>query len=168
MSTSIGALLFTAGAGLLIASGSTFADDQSQLAASARLDPSEIGELTLTEVAAHKFSHDSIGQKAGIEPGSYGSRESLAASAGLTPDEAAGMTLTEIAAYHFNHGSSDGNQQTVGGGWRVTMASRSVGASQLAHSAGLTEAEAQGMSLRQIAAYFFNNGSADSKRTDLP
>jgi hypothetical protein len=77
------------------------------------------------------------------------------------------MTLTEVAAYHFNNGSSGDNQQTIRGA-RVTMASRSVGASQLAHSAGLTEADAQGMSLRQIAAYLFNNGSGDWQRTDLP
>ena len=42
--------------------------------------------------------------------------------------------------------------------------------SQLAHSAGLTDAEAQDMSLRQIAAYAFNRGapSQDWQRTDLP
>jgi hypothetical protein len=169
MRTHLKTLLLTAGACIAIASVPSFADDRSQLAATAGLDTSEIEELTLTEVAAVKFSRDSIGQKAAIEPGSNGARGHLAVSAGLSPDQAEAMTLTVIAAYHFNRGSSDEDQQTISSGEeRVTMASRN--ASQLAHSAGLTDAEAQQLSLRQIAAHAFNRGapSQDWQRTDLP
>jgi len=170
MSTHVKNLLLITGACLTIASGPAFSDDLSQLAASAGIDASKIEELTLTEVAAYKFSRDSIGQKAGIEPGSNGPSEPLAVSAGLSADQASGMTLTVIAAYHFNRGSSDEDQQTIRSSERVTMASRSPDTSQLAHSAGLADAEAQDMSLRQIAAYAFNRGapSQDWQRTDLP
>ena len=122
MSTKLTAVLLAAGASLALASGPVLADELDQLAASAGLEASEIEGLTLTEVAAYKFSRDSIGQKAGIEPGSNGTRERLAASAGLSADEADGMTLTEIAAYHFNRGSSGENQQTIRSSARVTVA----------------------------------------------
>jgi hypothetical protein len=170
MSTNLRPLLVAAGACLAIASGAAYADDLDQLAATAGLEASEIEGLTLTEVAAYKFNRDSIGQRAAIEPGSNGTREQLAESAGLTADDADGMTLTVIAAYHFNRGSSGDDQQTIRGGSRVTMASRSLGASQLAREAGLTEAEAETLSLRQIAAHVFNRGgpAEDWQRTDLP
>lgn len=171
MSTNLRALLLAAGAGLAIASGPAVADDLDQLAASAGLEASEIEGLTLTEVAAYKFNRDSIGQRAGIEPGSNGTSERLAKSAGLSAGEADEMSLTVIAAYHFNRGSSDENQQTIrSGGSHVTMASRSAGAAQLAHDAGLSDAEASNLSLRQIAAYVFNRGGPpqDWQRTDLP
>jgi hypothetical protein len=170
MNTPLRSLLFATGASVAIVSGPVFADELDQLAASAGLEASEVEGLTLTEVAAYKFSRDSIGQRSGIEPGSNGTREQLAESAGLSADDADGMTLTVIAAYHFNRGSSGENQQTVRSGSRVTMASRSVGASQLAHDAGLTDAEAENLSLRQIAAYVFNRGGPkeDWQRTDLP
>ena len=101
--------------------------------------------------------------------------EQLAAAAGLGADEAAGVSLTEIAAHFFNRGSSGQDRQTVRSGDGVTMVARqaatgpSAGARQLAASAGLSEEEARGLSLRQIAAYAFNRGesSQDWQRTDL-
>ena len=90
MSTKLKALLLAAARALRSRPGLPSPTTGSQLAASAGLDPSQVEELTLTEIAAYKFSRDSIGQKAGVEPGSNGAREHLAASAGLSADEADG------------------------------------------------------------------------------
>ena len=76
------------------------------------------------------------------------------------------MGLTEIAGHFFNRGSSAQDQQTVHSDEGVTMGTQqaatgpSAGVRQFVASAGLTEEEAQGMSLRQIAAHVFNRSGS--------
>jgi hypothetical protein len=178
MRANLKSLLLAATASLAL-TGAAFAEGgKEQLAASAGIRPAEAQQLTLTEIAAHKFNRDVSGadeQKVRIEPGrSIGTPEQLASAAGLGADDASTMSLTEIAAHFFNRASSDQDQQTVHTDEGVTMVSRqdsygpSAGLRQLAASAGLTVEEAQGMSLRQIAAHAFNRGEGyqDWQRTD--
>jgi len=178
MTTTFKSLLLGATAALAIASGAVAAD-RNQLAASAGVSPAEAAQLTLTEIAAIKFNQDVSGgdrQKVRIEPGhSNGQPWQLAAAAGISAEEASTLTLSEIAGRFFNKGADRDDQQTVrvgGGESGVVVATRqqlSPGARQLAASAGLTAEEAQGLSLRQIAAHAFNQSesSQDRQRTDL-
>jgi len=173
MRTDLKKVLLIAGASLMAASGASIAGERDQLAVSAGIAPSDAETMTLTELSAHKFNRDSVGQKVDFEP-RQPSRpsEQLVTQAGLTPDEASAMSLTEVAAYFFNRGSSSQEQQTihVTVGTREATTALSPGAARLAASAGLSEEEAQGLSLRQIAAHAFNRSesSQDRQRTDLP
>jgi hypothetical protein len=89
----------------------------------------------------------------------------LAASAGIDPAAAAQMSLTEIAAAKFNRDGDADDRQTVGSAAApievdqiVTVSSRSPARqpAQLVAAAGLSPAEAQGLTLSQIAAVKFN------------
>ena len=177
MTIQIKTLLLGATAALALATAAPAAD-RSQLAANAGLTSAEAEQLTLTEIAAQKFSRDSENrQRAAIEPGTSGNApRQLAATAGVASDEARNLDLTQIAARFFNRGSSDQDQQTVaaqGEGSLYVMGTRQQPAGdtarQLARSAGLSEDEARGLSLRQIAAHAFNRGefSQDAQRVDL-
>ncbi len=81
----------------------------------------------------------------------------LAAGAGLSQSEAAGMTLTEIAAAKFNRDSGGDDQQTISHATPVRV--DPARHARLVAAAGLTPAEAQGMTLTQLAAGVFNAGS---------
>jgi hypothetical protein len=177
MTIRIQTLLLGATAALALATAAPAAD-RSQLAANAGVSPAEAQQLTLTEIAAQKFSRDTENtQRVGIEPGtSANAPRQLAATAGVAPDEATNLDLTQIAARFFNRASSDQDQQTValqGQESLYVMGTRQQPAGdtarQLARSAGLSDEEARGLSLRQIAAHAFNRGesSQDAQRVDL-
>jgi hypothetical protein len=177
MTNQIKALLLGATAALALATAAPAAD-RSQLAANAGLSPAEAQQLTLTEIAAQKFSRDSENaQRAAIEPGTAADApRQLAATAGVAPDDARNLDLTQIAARFFNRASGDQDQQTVaprGQESLYVMGTRQQPAGdtarQLARSAGLSDEEARGLSLRQIAAHAFNRGESnqDAQRVDL-
>jgi hypothetical protein len=142
---------------VVFASAPAFAD---QLAANAGLSPAAAQGLSLTEIAQAKFNRDTRGddRHVFVVPGHAGGYDQLAASAGLSPVEASGMTLGEIYVAKINRDARGDEQQAVKGGGAV-MASRSTtgGADyvQLAASAGISPADAAGMSLREIAAAKF-------------
>jgi hypothetical protein len=135
---------------------------QSQLAASAGLSPAEAAGLSLTEIAQAKFNRDTRGDDRHeiVEYGvaSPAARADLAANAGLTPVAAQG-TLTEIAALKFNRDTRGDDRQTVQRS-DATMAARSIADNrawaQLIAGAGLTQEEAAGLSLSEIARAKFD------------
>jgi hypothetical protein len=154
-----------AAAAVALAAAPAFAD---QLAANAGLSPSEAQGLTLTQIAQVKFNRESDTddrQAVIIVPGNSASYDQLAASAGLSPAEARGMTLDEIFVAKVNKESDTDDQQLVSGG-NVTMASRSPFSAnpQFAASAGLSPAEAAGMSLTEIAAAKFARDTGADNR----
>jgi hypothetical protein len=125
------------------------------------------------------LKHLALGATAAVSIASAGiaaDRTQLIANARLTPAEAEQLTLNEIAARFFNRSSGDQDQQTVpasGPEYRAVVAARgpaalSPNARQLAASAGLSAEEARGMSLRQIAAHFFNRSSGDQDQQTVP
>jgi hypothetical protein len=82
----------------------------------------------------------------------------LAASAGIT--DAHGMSLSEIAAVKFNNDTRGDDQQAV----EHVMAPIYVDATRHAHlirQAGLTPAEAEGLTLSELAAAKHNAGASD-------
>lgn len=84
----------------------------------------------------------------------------LAASAGLSAAEAEGMTLSEIAAMKFNKDTRGDDQQAV---THVTVPIRvdATRDAQIIRQAGLTPAEAEGLTLAEIAAAKHNAGASD-------
>lgn len=118
--------------------------------------------LTLTEAAQAKFNRDSAPGDAHVTvvpvtpSGDYGR---LAASFGMTPEEAQRLDLAQIFVAKVNHGAA-ANEQMLMKGASVTLSTRSpyqADRTRLATSAGLTPAEASGMSLSEIAAAKFAN-----------
>ncbi len=146
------------------------AADTSQLAAAAGISPAEASTMSLTEIAAAKFNRDSAGDDrqstshataTAVDPARHAQ---LIAAAGLTPDEATGLTLTQLAASAFNASSDGDARQPV-----VSMSSRgpvvlTSADAHLAFAAGLTPAEARGMSLTEVAAAKFNRDTRDDDR----
>ena len=180
MNTNLKSLLLVAAASLALSSGASVAGGREQLAASAGIRPSrgrtsDADRNRRSQIQPRRFHSPTSRKSASSLTGRTGNPEQLAAAAGLRADEAAAMNLTEIAARFFNRGSSGQDQQTVRSDEGVTMGARqtatglSAGARQLAASAGLTEEEARGLSLRQIAAHAFNHDESfqDRQRTDL-
>ena len=139
----------------------------SQLAASAGISPEVAQGLSLTEIAQAKFNRESSQQDRHeiVVPGSNGNVAQLAASAGLSASEASGMSINEIFVAKINREGGRDVQQVVKGG-DVTVTSRSAanGAAygQLAASAGLSAAEAAGMTLGEIAAAKFARDTSTS------
>jgi hypothetical protein len=148
-----------------------FAD--SQLAASAGLTDEQAEGMSLTEIAQYKFNRDESGADRWVPsiPATNGSADParLAASAGIDSGDAGGMTLTEIAAVKFNNDTRPDDRQSVVYPSGATVASRSVddpskAFAQLIASAGLSPAEAKGMSLTEIAAYKFDRDVSGADR----
>jgi hypothetical protein len=118
-----------------------------QLIAAAGLTPAEAAGLSLTEIAQAKFNRDSRGQDA------------QQIVSGLSPAEAGASALNDAyVAKIFSEGGRDRVQGAVRGKG-VTVASRSAVSgsdrAQLVAAAGLTPAEAAGMTLSEIAAAKF-------------
>jgi len=140
---------------------------QSQLTANAGLTPAEAAGLSLTEIAAAKFSRNAGSDEQvpvvvrGTPSGNY---DQLAASAGLSPEEAEGMSLKEIFVAKINAESGGDDQQIVKSDGPTAM-SRSVGNGashpQLVAGAGLSADEAAGLSLSEIAAAKFARDTGD-------
>jgi hypothetical protein len=160
--------IVTAAIALVVTVGPAFAG--SQLVASAGLTEEQAQGMTLTEIAQHKFNRDASSADRwdpAIEPGDAGFPSHLATSAGIAPAQATGMSLTEIAAVKFNNDSRPDDAQVVTRPSTAVYASRSVGVSgpgydRLIASAGLTPAEAQGMSLSEIAVYKFDRDGTNA------
>lgn len=143
---------------IAFAAAPAFAD---QLSANAGLSPVQAQGLSLTEIAQVKFNRETRGddrQAVTVVPGHSGDYGQLAAAAGISADEANGMTLAEIFVAKINRESRGDEQQAAQDG-SVTVSSRSVanGAAyaQLAASAGISAADAAGMTLGEIAAAKF-------------
>jgi hypothetical protein len=127
----------------------------SQLIAAAGLTPAEAQGLSLTEIAQYKFNR---------ETGRDG--QQAAELDRVAPAVAASKPLNAVAISSANDGLSYSDQQRNVSRSGVTMASRNVGNgdwSQLIASAGLTPAEAKGMTLNEIAIAKFNH---DADRDD--
>jgi hypothetical protein len=150
-----------AAAAIAFVGAPAFAD---QLAANAGLSPAEAAGLSLTEIAQAKFNRDTRGDDRHyfVVPGSGGDYTQLAAIAGVSPE---GKSLNEIFVAKINRESRGDEQQAVKGG-DVTMTSRSVAGgaahAQLAAGAGISAADAAGMSLGEIAAAKFASESDDN------
>ena len=125
--------------------------------------------VSLTEAAQAKFNRDTRGDDriAFVTPGksSPEAKAQLAANAGLSAEEAQGLSLNEIFVAKINRESRGDEQQRPAGG-AVTMSSRSVGVAdaQLIAAAGLTSAEAAGMTLQEIAAAKFARDTGSDNR----
>lgn len=85
----------------------------------------------------------------------------LAAAAGVSAEAAQGMSLTALAALKFNRDGHDGDRQRVGPARAPVMVDGARHA-QLIAAAGLTPAEAEGLTLAALAAAKHNA----SGRTD--
>ena len=143
---------------------------QSQLIANAGLTPVEAQGLTLSEIAAAKFSrsaghderHAIVARGGGVTAISRSADDAagsqLAANAGLTPEQAQGLSLSQVAAAKFSRSAGHDAQQVVVHRDAVTAIGRSAAGAypQLAASAGLTPDEALGLSLTEIAAAKFD------------
>ena len=122
--------------------------------------------MTLTEAAQAKFNRDTRGDDRHVKPVPASSEPSrqLYAAAGLTIAEGRAMNLDQVFVAKINRESRGDDQQLVVDEL-VAMASRAYGQggsyAQLAASAGLSPAEAQGMSLTAIAAAKFAKESGD-------
>jgi hypothetical protein len=142
-----------AAAAVAVSAAPAFAN--SQLIASAGLTPAEAQGLSLTEIAQYKFNR---------ETGRDG--QQAAELDRVAPAVAAGRSLNAVAISSANDGLSFSDQQRNVSRSGVTKASRNVGNgdwSQLIASAGLTPAEAKGMTLNEIAIAKFNH---DADRDD--
>lgn len=82
----------------------------------------------------------------------------LAASAGISRAAAQQMSLTEVAATKFNRDGGRDDRQTVGGAQAPVIVDADRHA-QLIAAAGLTPAEAEGLTLSELAAGKVNAGS---------
>lgn len=125
--------------------------------------------VTLTEAAQMKFNADtgSDTMQRTVVPGmsSDAARTQLIASGGLTVAEAEGLSLNDLLIAKVNrNGDRDSRQWPVESS--VTVATRSVSMPdpQLLSAAGLTEAEAAGLTLNEIAIAKFNRDSSRDNR----
>jgi hypothetical protein len=87
----------------------------------------------------------------------------LAVSAGISRGEAQTLTLTEIAAYAFNRGTRGDDRQAIIAESAPVQVDPARHA-QLIAAAGLTPAEAQGLTLSQLAAAKHNAGTRGDDR----
>jgi hypothetical protein len=123
--------------------------------------------ITLTEAAQIKFNRDTRGDDQHVKPvaGTSDPSRQFYASAGLTIGEGRGMSVDQVHVAKINRESRGDDQQLLVVGESVAMASRAYGQggdyAQLASSAGLSPAEAWGMSLTEIAAATFAKESSD-------
>jgi hypothetical protein len=124
--------------------------------------------VTLTEAAQAKFNRDTRGDDRHVKPvpGDAGATPQLYAAAGLTLAEGSAMTLGQVFVAKINRESRGDDQQRLVVDGSVAMGTRAYGQDsghpQLAASAGLTEAEAAGLSLSEIAAAKLAAGSDDN------
>ncbi len=134
----------------LAAASTSVSADTSQIAASVGVDASD---YTVTELARMKRNAETGGDDqvaivaAAVAPQPSG-RSQLIAAAGLTPAQASGMSLTALA-------TAKANREVRGDDLHPIVSSRSSPANQaawdqFAASAGLSAAEARGMSLHEI------------------
>lgn len=177
--TTLAALAVTAAA-VAVSVAPAAAQNYSQLAAAAGLTPAQAAGLSLDEIAAHKNNIAVARQdfqtapKRGAPQVRIFARNADAAkidvvkyaqligSAGLTPYQAQGMTFGEVVAIKNNIAVSKPDAQTVrsASGQGVQISARNpsgnavdpVAHRQLIAAAGLTVAQARGMTVGQVVA----------------
>ncbi len=150
---------FTALAALTaVALGATapaIAADQ-QLIAAAGLTQAEAEGLTLNQIAAAKYNRDR----------SYTDRQAVVIVPGASSVDA--DDLNGLAIANYNAGKSQTDVQATPETGNLTAASRSVAVegrhAQLIASAGLTQEEAEGLTLNQIVAAKYNRDASYSDR----
>ena len=124
--------------------------------------------VTLTEAAQAKFNRDTRGDDRHVKPiaGTSEPSRQFYASAGLTIGEGRSMSVDQVHVAKINREADRDGQQLLVVGEPVGMATRAYGQGgdygQLAISAGLSPAEAWGMSLAEIAAVKFAHESDDN------
>jgi hypothetical protein len=87
----------------------------------------------------------------------------LIAAAGLTPDEAQGMTLAELASHKTSFNARHDERQVVVSGRSIEGIDPSAHR-QLVAAAGITEAEALGVSLNDLYVLKINRESSRDDR----
>ena len=87
----------------------------------------------------------------------------LVPGTGISRSEAATLTLTEVAALRFNRGSRGDEQQAIVAR-SATVEVDPARHARLIAAAGLTPAEAAGMTLAEIAAAKHNAGTREDDR----
>jgi hypothetical protein len=156
------------------------AQSYSQLAAAAGLTPAQAAGLSLDEIAAHRnniavskpdrqtvptrggASVQVVARNADAATIDVGRHAQLIGAAGLSPDRARGLTLSEVVAIKNNIAVSGPDHQSVrsASGQGVQVSARNPSGSaidpvahrQLIAAAGLTPAQASGMTVGQVVA----------------
>jgi hypothetical protein len=154
----------------LLALSPVSAQSRTQLAASAGLTVAEAQGMTLNEIYAAKINRESgrdgqqIVSRTATPTTVVVSRDAqLIASAGLTPEEAQGMTLAELASNKASYNARRDERQVV-------VSSRSIDGidpsshRQLVAAAGITDAEALGVSLNDLYVLKINRESSRDDR----
>lgn len=145
------------------AMSSAFAQDNSQLIASAGLSQSEAQGLTLNEIAAAKFNQGESRpdrqvilspERVAVDPARHAQ---LIAAAGLTAEEAEGLSISALGVAKHNTGADNDEQQA-----QRFMFSRGpieMAPPQFAATAGLSPEEARGLTLNEIYAIKLAGGN---------
>ena len=104
-----------------------------------------------------------VALSSGVAPAGASDLTQLAAGAGVSVAEAQGMTLSELAALKFNRDTRSDDRQAVA--HDATPVKVDAGRhAQLIAAAGLTPAEAEGMTLAELAANKHNAGADPNER----
>jgi hypothetical protein len=153
----------------LLALSPVNAQSWTQLAASAGLTAAEAQGMTLNEIYAAKINRESgrdgqqlVSRRATPTMVVVTRDAQLIAAAGLTPEEAQGMTLAELASHKTSFNARHDERQVV-------VSSRSIEGidpsahRQLVAAAGITDAEALGVSLNDLYVLKINK---ESRRDD--
>jgi hypothetical protein len=121
--------------------------------------------VSLTEAAQAKFNRDTRGDDRHVKPvpGNSDPSPQLYAAAGLTVGEGRAMTLNQVFIAKINRESRGDDQQRLAVDEPVTTISRAYGQGgdyrQLAASVGVGGRDVRGLSLDEIAAAKFANGT---------
>jgi hypothetical protein len=154
----------------LLALSPVNAQSWTQLAASAGLTAAEAQDMTLTEIYAAKINRESdrdgqqlVFRRAAPRAVVVTRDAQLIATAGLTPEEAQGMTLAALASYKTSFNARHDERQVVVSGRSIEGIDPSAHR-QLVAAAGITEAEARGLSLNDLYVLKINKESRGDDR----
>lgn len=144
------------------------AQSLTQLAASAGLTAVQAQGMTLNEIYVAKINRDSGREDrqqivARTDRGAVDLRThgQLIAAAGLSPDEAEGLSLNQIFALKTSANAGHDERQVVVSSRSGAVASAGA---QLAAAAGLTPAEARGLSLNDLYVLKINREAGHDER----
>jgi hypothetical protein len=155
-------IIAAAMAGLLLTGGAAAAQDHRQLAAAAGLSQAEARGLTVPQITERFIVHngESDGQLsvpvASAQPRAAAqNHEQLAATAGLSPAGARDLTVSQIAERFFAHYGESNGQPSASAASALPRVFRAAaaggGRDQLIAEAHLSQAQAAGLSLTEIA-----------------
>lgn len=131
-------------------------DERSQLIAAAGLNPAEAEGLSLQELAVLKYNRDNRRDDAVVlvrrspRNADAARHASLVAAAGLSPAQAADLTLTELVAYKIDRENTDDLHLPVPADRSAAIVDPNAHW-QLITDAGLTVAEAEGLTITELA-----------------